>query len=229
MNVRAAPPVSRAVRVTTVAAAVVVAAVAAVVSYSHMQEVALRAGEGWRSHLVPLSVDGLVVVASMTLLTRRRAGLAGGWLAWTGVGLGVAASLAANTAAAEPTVSAQLVAAWPAVAFTIAFELLLRRSAVSTAVGEQSPTGGPVVDHLDDAPPLGAPSGDHREEDSGEVEEPESDTGDPVDPLAARVAALVATSQQTGRPVGRRTVAKELGISEHRAMQLLAATNGAPS
>ncbi|MGH3980138.1 MAG: hypothetical protein ACRDRZ_14235 [Pseudonocardiaceae bacterium] len=49
------------------------------------------------------------------------------------------------------------------------------------------------------------------------------------DPLAARVAAMVATGRDTGRLVGRRTVARELGVSEHRATQLLAATNGRPS
>ncbi|MGH4021850.1 MAG: hypothetical protein ACRDT0_21970 [Pseudonocardiaceae bacterium] len=49
------------------------------------------------------------------------------------------------------------------------------------------------------------------------------------DPLAARVAAMVATGRDTGRPVGRRTVARELGVSEHRATRLLAATNGWPS
>ena len=71
-----------ATRAITVAAVLLVAAVAAVVSYAHMQEVADRAGEQWRAWLLPLSVDGLVVAASMALLTRRRAGLPGGRLAW---------------------------------------------------------------------------------------------------------------------------------------------------
>ncbi|MCA1684246.1 MAG: DUF2637 domain-containing protein, partial [Actinobacteria bacterium] len=92
-----------AVRVVTVAAVLLVAAVAAVVSYAHMQTVSQRAGEQWRAWLLPLSVDGLVVAASMVLLTRRRAGLAGGWLAWVALLGGVGASLAANVAAAEPT------------------------------------------------------------------------------------------------------------------------------
>jgi len=112
VTARHTPPVTVPVRVTTVAAVVVVALVAAVVSYSHMQEVAHRAGEAWRSYLVPLSVDGLVVAASMMLLTRRRAGLPGGWLAWPALLAGVGASLAANMAAAEATVTARLVAAW---------------------------------------------------------------------------------------------------------------------
>ncbi len=85
-----------AVRCTTVAAVLLVAAVAAIVSYAHMQEVARDAGEGWRAYLLPLSVDGLVVASSMVLLTHRRVGLAGGWLAWWALLGGVGASLAAN-------------------------------------------------------------------------------------------------------------------------------------
>ena len=71
-------------RVTTLAV-VLVAAVAAVASYEHMRALAVLAGEGWRSWLLPVSVDGLAVAASMTMLVRRRAGLPAGGLAWVGV------------------------------------------------------------------------------------------------------------------------------------------------
>ncbi|MGH3963024.1 MAG: DUF2637 domain-containing protein [Pseudonocardiaceae bacterium] len=126
-NVEQPAPVFPAVRVITVLAVVVVAVIAAVVSYSHMQQLAERAGEAWRSWLIPLSIDGLVVAASMVLLTRRRNGLPGGRLAWTALGGGVLASLAANMADARPEVTAVLVAGWPAVAFAVAFELLLQQ------------------------------------------------------------------------------------------------------
>ena len=205
-----------AVRVVTVAAVLLVAAVAAVVSYAHMQEVAVRAGERWRAWLLPLSVDGLVVAASMGLLTRRRAGRPGGRLAWAALLGGVGASLAANIAAAEPTVTARVVAAWPALAFAVAFELLLqqRRVPVVDPVGEDPPAGDPVV------------------EDPGEVDEPAAPVGatavEPaveVEPVTARIAELVGAAHAEGRPVGRRTVARELGITEYRASQLLARTN----
>ncbi len=104
---------NRVVRCTTVAAVVVVAAVAAVISFSHMQTVAARAGEGWRSWLIPASVDGLIAAAGMVLLVRRRAGLSGGWLPWVSVITGAIASLACNVAAAESTITARLVAVWP--------------------------------------------------------------------------------------------------------------------
>jgi len=198
-----------AVRVVTVAAVLLVAAVAAVVSYAHMHEVAVRAGEGWRAWLLPLSVDGLVVAASMGLLTRRRAGRPGGRLAWAALLGGVGASLAANIAAAEPTVTARVVAAWPALAFAVAFELLLqqRRVPVADPVGEDPPAGDPVDD-----PVAGDP---------GEVDDPVGE----IDPVAAHIAELVGAAHAQGRPLGRRRVARELGVTEYRAGQLLARIN----
>ena len=126
-------PASRAVRVTTVTAVVVVAVVAAVVSYSHMTELAHRAGEQWRSWLIPISVDGLIVAASMVLLTRHRAGQPGGPLAWGSLGVGVLASLAANMADARPEVTSVLVAGWAPVAFAAAFHLLLQQRRAENA------------------------------------------------------------------------------------------------
>jgi len=209
VNARVSP--GWATRATTVGAVLLVAAVAALVSYAHMQEVAERAGEQWRAWLLPLSVDGLVVAASMALLTRRRAGLPGGRLAWVALLGGVGASLAANIAAAEPTATARVVAAWPALAFAVAFELLLQQrrepvaELVDEPVGEDSPAVEPVVDG------------------PGEVDEPEVEPAVEPDPVSARIAELVSAE---GRPVGRRTVARELGITEYAAGQLLARTNG---
>lgn len=111
-------------RVTTLAV-LVVAAVAAIVSYEHMRALAAAAGEGWRSWLLPLSVDGLMVAASMTALARRQAGEPVGALAWLSLGLGIAASVTANVAAAEPTLVGRAVAAWPPLALGLSFELLL--------------------------------------------------------------------------------------------------------
>lgn len=127
MSTHQASAAPTAVRITTVIAVVVVAAVAAVVSYSHMTELAHSAGEEWRSWLIPISVDGLIVAASMVLLTRHRAGLPGGWLAWGSLSVGVVASLAANMADARPEVTSVLVAGWAPVAFAATFHLLLQQ------------------------------------------------------------------------------------------------------
>ncbi len=51
---------SRWSRWVTIAAVLLLAGIAAVVSYSHMYELALRHGEPeWRAALFPLSVDGM--------------------------------------------------------------------------------------------------------------------------------------------------------------------------
>src|SRR5262245_29721214 len=115
------------VRRVTTASVLAVAAVAAVASYEHMRALAERAGEGWRSWLLPVSVDGLAVAASMTMLVRRRAAQAAGVLPWVALLLGLGASLAANVAAADPTVVGRLVAAWPPVGLLLSYELLLQQ------------------------------------------------------------------------------------------------------
>jgi hypothetical protein len=61
-------------RITTLAV-LAVALVAAIASYDHQRALAELAGEGWRAWLLPVSVDGLVVAASMSMLVRRRVGL----------------------------------------------------------------------------------------------------------------------------------------------------------
>ena len=196
-------PSGWAVRVVTVAAVLLVAVVAALVSYAHMREVAERAGEQWRAMLLPLSVDGLVVAASMVLLTRRRVGLPGGWLAWGALLGGVGASLAANIAAAEPNVTARMVASWPAVAFAVAFELLLqqRRVPVAGPAGEDPPAAVPAV-------PAGS---------AGEPAPAERETPVPPPPAAVPVPAVepadreAAPGDHPGDPGDREAVGDPAG------------------
>lgn len=119
----------RWVEVVTVVAVSVVAVVAAIASYAHVYELAERAGEDWRAVLTPLSVDGMLVAAGMVMLVRRRSRQPAGWLPWTGLVLGIVASIAANVAGKHPEWDSPflfaVVAAWPAVALAISFELLI--------------------------------------------------------------------------------------------------------
>jgi len=215
----------------TVGAVLLVAAVAAIVSFAHMREVAARAGEAWRAWLLPLSVDGLVVAASMVLLTRRRAGLPGGRLAWCALLGGVGASLAANIAAAEPTGTARVVAAWPALAFAVAFELLLQQRRVAVAepvdtqpvapvepgvpVGQERPAAHPVPDGPGEVGAPAAPAGAL----------PAAPAADPAPARAGqRVPSPLAgevSSSGPGTAVGR-------GGLEERARELLAAAGTRP-
>ena len=115
------------VRQVTTVDGLAVALVAAVSSYEHMRALAATAGEGRRAWLLPVSVDGLAVAASMTMLVRRRAGEAtGAWRGWRCC-WAFGASLAANVAAAEPTLPGRLVAAWPPVGLLLSYELLLQQ------------------------------------------------------------------------------------------------------
>jgi hypothetical protein len=126
-NVSPISEVPRWIQRITTLAVVLVAVVAAVGSYEHMRTLAESVGEGWRAWLLPFSVDGLAVAASMTMFVRRRAGERAGGLAWSALLLGLGASLAANVAAAEPTLAGRLVAAWPPIGLLLSYELLMQQ------------------------------------------------------------------------------------------------------
>jgi hypothetical protein len=127
------------------ACALVVAAVAAYASYQHQRAFALQGGaDSVSAALWPLSVDGLLLLATIALLkpgdqstrrTRRAVRSA--------FGLGIVVSLAANVAAA-PRLAWQpvLVAGWPPIALLLAVELLGQ----SPGARERSVVAGPTPD-----------------------------------------------------------------------------------
>ena len=101
------------------------AGIAGAISYSHMRVLAEANGQaGWHAHAFPLSVDGVEIVASLVLLADRRTGHRSGWLPWTALAIGTAASLAANVATAGPTPISRIIAGWPAFALLLAVKLL---------------------------------------------------------------------------------------------------------
>jgi hypothetical protein len=80
-------------------AVVEVAAVAAVASYEHAYALVREHGEvGWTGRLVPLTMDGLIYASSMVMLGSARRRMPVPELARWLLGLGVAATLAANVA-----------------------------------------------------------------------------------------------------------------------------------
>jgi hypothetical protein len=114
----------RAARMVSTAA---VASIAAWSSYSHMVHVALRYGERPEvAYVLPISVDGMLLVASTVMVDDKRASGVVRWSARVAFTAGVAASVAANIAAAQPTLGARIVAAWPAVALLLVVEMLSR-------------------------------------------------------------------------------------------------------
>jgi hypothetical protein len=153
-------PASPAIRHTTTAAVATVGLIAAVVSYSHMQQLGYHHGESWRSYLIPISIDGLMAAASMVLLTRRRSGLSASPLAWVALVLGGIASLSANMADAQPNVTAVLLAGWAPLGFLLAFELLLqqRRAEVVESPVVAEAGAGSAVSHQPAEPVLTIPA-----------------------------------------------------------------------
>ena len=124
----------RWIRWTTTGCVALLALIAGTVSYLHMHWlVELHGQPGWVAALTPLSVDGMILAASTTLLADSRAGERGAVLPWVLLVMGSAASLAANVAVAQPTVAGRVIAAWPSFALIGAYELLMRQVRHSAA------------------------------------------------------------------------------------------------
>lgn len=132
--------------VATRAAVAVVAAVAGWASYSHIVKVATRAGESdGVPYALPLTADGLILVGTLAMIEDRRAGRRPHWSARGAVILGIVGTLAANLASAQPNPTAYAVAAWPAVAFLLAVEVLLRPTGSADEPAAEDVEQGPVV------------------------------------------------------------------------------------
>jgi Protein of unknown function (DUF2637) len=134
----------RWIRRTTIGCVALLAVIAGTVSYLHMHVlVSLHGQPGWVAALTPLSVDGMIVAASTTLLADSRSGRRGGVLPWALLVIGSVASLAANVAVAEASVTGRVIAAWPSFALIGSYELLMRHVRRTTSAA-QSETRKPV-------------------------------------------------------------------------------------
>ena len=140
----------RWIRGGTAAAVLFVAAIAAVVSFIHIQTLALTHGQTWlASVLLPFSIDGTVVAASLVLLRAARAQIRAPWLAQVMLWSAVAATLAANIGYGWSWgVPGALLSGWPAYAFIGCAEmaiLMVRRTARTTA--RRVPERPPLPSH----------------------------------------------------------------------------------
>ena len=136
---------------TAAAGVGVVALTAAVISFTHVRHLALDAGETQlASWLLPISIDGAIVAAVAVILADSRAGRQSAALTWVLLGLGLAGSLAANIASAEPSLTARAVAAWPPVGLALGIEVL------SGLVRRQQLTRAPVPAGVTAQPRIGA-------------------------------------------------------------------------
>lgn len=119
----------RVIRFATAAVVCAVAAFAAVVSYSHIYGLGRAHGQdGTAARLLPLSVDGLILAASLVLLHEARNDRDAPGLARLMLWLGIAATVGANIAfGARYGLLGALISAWPAVAFIGAVEIAMQQ------------------------------------------------------------------------------------------------------
>ncbi len=123
----------RAIRVLTANAVLVVAAIAAVISFTHIDHLAITHGQTVLSAaLLPLSIDGTVAAASLVMLRSARMKLPTPKLARVMLTLAVLATLACNVLyGAGFGIVGALLSGWPAVAFIGCAEMaisMIRRS-----------------------------------------------------------------------------------------------------
>jgi hypothetical protein len=191
---------SRGIRAATAAAVLLVAAIAAVVSFVHIEHLAVTHGQTTLAAvLLPISIDGTVAAASLVMLRAARAGLGTPWLARLMLGLSVIATLTANIAyGARYGITGSLLSGWPAVAFIGSAEMaigMVRRTR-KAAPGEAPGTGLAPV---------------------------------PADAESAAIAALRATLA-AGNPLSGRQLETRFGLTRAQATRvrqfITAETNG---
>jgi hypothetical protein len=183
------------IRVTTALAVLMVAGIAAIISYQHAYELVIAHGEsGVTARLLPFTVDGLILAASMVILDASRRDQRVPPLAALSLGCAIAATVGANVAhgLGHGPVGA-LVSAWPALALVGSFELLMlliRRS--QHDAGGESPRG------VQDQP---APASPNRE------------------PLAPTLEQTVRDWHALGR--SQRSISRELSIDRRKVRAML--------
>lgn len=173
-----------------------VAGVAAVASYSHMRELAAHhsaIGMEWLSWLTPLSVDGLMVVASIVAVQARKRGEAVPGLAILAIIVALGISLVANFSAPAADVIGQAINTWPAAAFAFGYELVLQLIRM-----EVKPRAARKVKTDKTAPAAVVPSPAASGVPSSEALRPRAAESDAVPPVAPAVGASLRVLQGEG-------------------------------
>ena len=197
-------------RFVTALAVLAVAVIAAIVSYSHVYDLGIAHGQsGTAARLLPLSVDGLILAASLVLLQAARNKQQAPALARFALWLGIGATVAANLAYGLPygPVGAVL-SAWPGAAFVLTVEILLGSLRRSQEAPELPVPSVPQTVHEAvqavpaTAPKIHKPLPANRPTSRG-------DTPAPAEVFAAELAA--------GKVPGLRPIKSRCGVGQPRA------------
>ena len=185
-----------------------VAVFAAIVSFAHIESLALAHGQPVAAaRLLPLSVDGLILAASLVLLTEARAHREAPRLARAGLALGVLATVLANVAyGARYGVVGAVISAWPAVSFIISTEILLGQMRRAGGIPSRKEASGTVAATVPGIEPVTVPS-------AVPVDVPEiAPVAVPVDgvpPAPVTVPRTVASGRARGRASKRKQTSPE--------------------
>ncbi|MFE7963628.1 DUF2637 domain-containing protein [Streptomyces cellulosae] len=187
-------------------AVLVQALIAAALSFAHLHDLALAAGQdGWKAWAYPVSVDLLLVAAWRRL--RSGEAKAAGWC-WFLVAL--TASLGANVATAGlldlndvPDWLRILVAGWPAIAF-LGGTLLAHGATADASTEQRESAPEPIAPEA----PASAPELPAAEP------EPAPPSTPPVPPALITLARKVADEHRarTGTPIDTSTLRARLGV-----------------
>jgi len=208
-------------RAVTAAAVLLVAVIAAVVSFVHIEHLAVTHGQTkLAALLLPLSIDGTVAAASMVMLRAARAGLGTPWLARFMLGLAVTATLAANVGYGLPYgLAGALLSGWPAVAFIGCAEMAIGMVRRVTGHGHREPAAGwpesLAIAGADGRSPAGKTDRPARR--SWASAKQGHGHRSPADTEAAALAVLSGQPGISGTELGR-----AVGVSERTGRRLLA-------
>jgi hypothetical protein len=196
----------RLIRGSTAAVVTAVAGFAAVVSYSHIYDLGRAHGQsGTAARLLPLSVDGLILAASLVMLHEARNKRPAPALSRCMLWLGIAATVGANVAYGSGFgLLGMVISAWPAIGFIGSVEMVM----VMVRKSRPAPVTVPVPDPATVVTALTTLAG------------------------SADEAAVLAyrASVAGGNPLSERALADRFGITRPRARKLraevAAASNG---
>lgn len=198
---RGAVVADRVIRASAALVVLAVAAFAAVVSYSHIYDLGRAHGQaGVAARLLPLSVDGLILAASLVMLLEARGGRSAPVLARVMLGLGVAATVAANVAyGAAHDLADATISAWPAIAFIGSAELLISSIRRTRPVPANASAGSPGVSAVSGELPGAAPAPDE---------------------VWVHAASTFADDLAAGRVPSIRAIRSRMHVGQSRAQQI---------
>jgi Protein of unknown function (DUF2637) len=244
----------RLIRVSMTVTVFGVAVVAGWVSYGHAVDVVRRYGVETSPavYLIPLTIDGMIYASSMAKLWAARYQLKPGWLSQSALVVGVAATLATNVLEGlEHGPLAATIAAWPAIALIISYELTMWVVRSGREITDRQTPAAPVLEpeEIQTGPkPIDARSEDTEAlgKDLEPVGKELAETGEEVGnqtarPIVARRRALTAEEKAAhaserleqarkldaehwatrGRPISAENLARAMRIAKPQALELV--------